>query len=111
MLTRGAQGSVVFRHGARTDIAPVPTRVVDSTGAGDAYAAGFLAGLAQGLPVAACGHMGSVAASEVIGHFGARPEADLRALLAGPRGFDPLKRTRRHEPGILNVQMLSCGII
>ena len=83
VLTRGAMGSVVFRHGERTDIAPAPARVVDSTGAGDAYAAGFLAGLAQELPVAECGRMGSVAASEVIGHFGARPEADLRALLAG----------------------------
>ncbi len=84
VLTRGARGSVVFRHGARTDIPPQPATVVDSTGAGDAYAAGFLAGLAQELPVAECGRMGSVAASEVIGHFGARPEADLRALLARP---------------------------
>jgi fructokinase len=74
---------VVFRHGERTDIAPAPTTLVDSTGAGDAYAAGFLTGLAQGLPVAACGRMGSIAASEVISHFGARPEADLRALVAG----------------------------
>ncbi len=84
VLTRGAEGSVVFRHGARTDIPAEPASVVDSTGAGDAYAAGFLAGLAQELPVAECGRMGSVAAAEVIGHFGARPEADLRALLARP---------------------------
>ena len=83
VLTRGEKGSVVFRHGERTDIQPAPANVVDSTGAGDAYAAGFLAGLVQELPVAECGRMGSVAAAEVIGHFGARPEADLRALLAG----------------------------
>ena len=84
VLTRSEKGSVVFRHGERTDIAPVPTRVVDSTGAGDAYAAGFLFGLAKGLPIIECGRIGSIAASEVIGHFGARPEADLRALVGGP---------------------------
>ena len=87
VLTRSGQGSVVFRHGERTDIAPVPTRVVDSTGAGDAYAAGFLAGLARGLPMPECGRIGSVAAAEVISHFGARPEADLRALV-GSRAED-----------------------
>ena len=82
VLTRSEHGSVVFRHGERTDIAAVPTAIVDSTGAGDAYAAGFLTALAQGRPIAECGHIGSIAASEVISHFGARPEADLRALVA-----------------------------
>ncbi len=81
VLTRAAQGSVVFRDGERFDIAPVPTRVVDSTGAGDAYAAGFLFGLSKGLPMLECGRIGSIAASEVISHFGARPEADLRVLV------------------------------
>ena len=82
VLTRSEKGSVVFRDGERTDIPAVPTLVRDSTGAGDAYAAGFLAGLTQGLPIAECGRIGSVAAAEVISHFGARPEADLRALVA-----------------------------
>ncbi len=81
VLTCGGQGSVVFRRGERTDVPAVPTRVVDSTGAGDAYAAGFLAGLAAGRPVGECGRIGSVAAAEVISHFGARPQADLRALV------------------------------
>ena len=81
VLTRSEKGSVVFRHGVRTDIPAVPTTPVDSTGAGDAYAAGFLCGLAAGKPIAECGRMGSIAAAEVIGHFGARPEIDLRALL------------------------------
>ena len=81
VLTRSERGSVVFRRGERTDIAPVPTRIVDSTGAGDAYAAGFLAGLAAGRPVGECGRIGSIAASEVISHFGARPQADLRVLV------------------------------
>jgi sugar/nucleoside kinase (ribokinase family) len=58
------------------------TRVVpvDATGAGDMFAAGFLYGLATGQPLARAGRMGCIAATEVIGHFGARPEADLKAL-------------------------------
>ena len=56
------------------------------TGAGDLYAAGFLYGLTQGLPLAACGRLGSLAAAEVIGHIGARPETSLRKL-AQERGL------------------------
>ena len=55
-------------------------RVVDTTGAGDAYAAGFLYAYTHGHELAACGRMGSVMAAEVISHYGARPEADVRAL-------------------------------
>jgi sugar/nucleoside kinase (ribokinase family) len=55
---------------------------VDATGAGDAFAAGFLFGLSADRPLEVAGRMGCVAAAEVIGHFGARPEADLRALFA-----------------------------
>ena len=55
---------------------------VDATGAGDQFAAGFLYGLATGRDLATCGRMGCVAAAEVIGHVGPRPEADLRALMA-----------------------------
>jgi fructokinase len=55
---------------------------VDTTGAGDAYAAGFLAALTQGHPLAQAGRWGSIAAAEVIGHFGARPQADLKGLVA-----------------------------
>ncbi|WP_239479361.1 adenosine kinase [Lichenicola cladoniae] len=84
VLTRSEKGSVAFRHGERTDIAAAPTSIVDSTGAGDAYAAGFLCGLAEGRSIAECGRIGSIAASEVISHFGARPLADLRALVARP---------------------------
>jgi sugar/nucleoside kinase (ribokinase family) len=54
---------------------------VDTTGAGDAYAAGFLAGLTAGKSLDLIGRMGSIAAAEIIGHFGARPEADLRTLM------------------------------
>jgi fructokinase len=56
--------------------------LVDTTGAGDAYAAGFLAGLTAGRPLAQCGRLGSIAAAEVISHFGARPQRDLREEVA-----------------------------
>ena len=58
------------------------TRIVDTTGAGDLFAAGFLAGQAQGRSIQDSLTMGAVAAAEVISHFGARPEADLKALVA-----------------------------
>ena len=81
-LTRSERGSVLVSGDARHEIAAAPVaRVVDTTGAGDAYAAGVLAALARNLPLPECGRWGSVAAAEVIGHFGARPQADLRLLL------------------------------
>ena len=57
------------------------------TGAGDLYAAGFLYGLTKGEPLPVCGSLGSLAAAEVIGHIGARPEISLRKL-AKERGLD-----------------------
>jgi sugar/nucleoside kinase (ribokinase family) len=57
-------------------------RVVDTTGAGDLFAAGFLYGHVRGLPVEQCLRIGSICAAEVISHYGARPEADLKALIA-----------------------------
>ena len=80
VLTRGEAGSVIATGGERLQVAVAPTRVVDTTGAGDAYAAGFLAGLIAGAPLAECGRIGAVASAEVISHFGARPQADLRKL-------------------------------
>ena len=62
------------------EIAAEPTRVVDTTGAGDAYAAGFLAALTSGKPLPICGRIASIAAAEVISHFGARPQTDLKKL-------------------------------
>ena len=81
-LTCGAGGSVVVRGDERVRVDAAPAAVVDTTGAGDAYAAGFLAGLTAGRSLAVCGQLGSIAAAEVIGHYGARPLADLRALAA-----------------------------
>jgi sugar/nucleoside kinase (ribokinase family) len=62
------------------DAAPVE-RVVDTTGAGDLYAAGFLYGYTRGRDPATCGRLGGIAAAEVISHVGARPEVPLRDLV------------------------------
>ena len=83
-LTRSALGSVVLSGDEVHVIDAEPgVRVVDTTGAGDAYAAGFLYAYIQGCDLATCGRMGGVMAAEVIGHYGARPESDVRALAAG----------------------------
>lgn len=74
---------VVLVSGTEQASAPVrPITPVDATGAGDQFAAGFLYGLATGADLATSGRMGCVAAAEVISHYGARPEADLKALFA-----------------------------
>jgi sugar/nucleoside kinase (ribokinase family) len=81
-LTRSEKGSVIVTKNG-TDVikaAPVPA-VVDTTGAGDLYAAGFLFGYTRGLDVRRCGELASLAAAEVISHFGARPEIHLMSLL------------------------------
>jgi sugar/nucleoside kinase (ribokinase family) len=84
VLTRHDQGSVVVAGDDVHEVGIVPVaQVVDTTGAGDLYAAGFLRGLVLGLPPARCGELGALAAAEVVAHVGARPQADLSAL-AGP---------------------------
>jgi sugar/nucleoside kinase (ribokinase family) len=83
VVTRGEQGAVAVENGARVEVGAEPiAQVVDTTGAGDLFAAGFLAGLTQGRDLEQSLHMGAIAAAEVISHYGARPEADLKALVA-----------------------------
>jgi sugar/nucleoside kinase (ribokinase family) len=83
VITRGAQGAVAVQNGERVEIAAAPVqRIIDTTGAGDLFAAGFLAGRCRGRPLKGCLETGSIAAAEIISHFGARPEADLRELAA-----------------------------
>ena len=80
-LTRSEKGCVVVR-GAEVhvvDAAPVE-RVIDTTGAGDQFAAGFMYGLTHGKGLADCGRLGALAAAEVISHYGARPEVSLKDM-------------------------------
>jgi sugar/nucleoside kinase (ribokinase family) len=82
-LTRSAAGSVILAEGAEHRIAAAPAaRVVDTTGAGDLYASGFLYGLTRGMPLPICGEIGSLCAAEIISHVGARPETVLSRLVA-----------------------------
>lgn len=81
VITRGAEGAVAVEKGDRAEMAAAPVeRIVDTTGAGDLFAAGFLAARCRGRELKACLETGAIAAAEVISHFGARPEADLKQL-------------------------------
>jgi len=87
VLTRSAKGSLILSGDKAVTVTPEPVaKVVDTTGAGDLYAAGFLYGLSQGKPLDQCGRLGSIAAAEIISHIGARPEKSL-AKLARDRGI------------------------
>jgi sugar/nucleoside kinase (ribokinase family) len=83
-VTRGPNGSVVVTKEQTVEVAAAPVaHVVDTTGAGDLYAAGFLFGYTRGAPMHECARLGSLAAAEIIGHFGARPQTPLDALVRG----------------------------
>jgi sugar/nucleoside kinase (ribokinase family) len=82
-VTRSAAGSVILANGERFSVKAEPVeKVVDTTGAGDQYAAGFMFGLSQGRPPVECGRLGSLAAAEVISHYGPRPQVSLKDLAA-----------------------------
>jgi sugar/nucleoside kinase (ribokinase family) len=81
VITQGAQGALAVERDEHAAIPAVPVdRVVDTTGAGDLFAAGFLAARCRGRPLKACLETGSIAAAEIVSHFGARPEGDLKEL-------------------------------
>ncbi len=82
-VTRGAKGSVVVAGGqVVVQGAESVAGLVDTTGAGDLYAAGFLRGFTQGRDIATCARLGGLCAAEIISHFGARPATDLGQLVA-----------------------------
>jgi len=81
VVTRGEHGALATRGSERAEVRAEPVaEVVDTTGAGDLFAAGFLFGYTRGRSLEQSLKLGAIAAAEVIQHYGARPEADLRAL-------------------------------
>lgn len=83
VVTRSEHGSIVVAGDETHEVAAAPVdEVVDTTGAGDLFAAGFLFGLTHGEPLARCAELGSLCAAEVISHVGARPQCRLADLVA-----------------------------
>ena len=83
VVTRGEKGAYAVSRGEQALVTAAPVaRVIDTTGAGDLFAAGFLFGHGRGLRLETCLGLGAVCAGEIIAHYGARPEADLAALAA-----------------------------
>lgn len=87
VVTRSADGAVAAAGGELVEVPAEPiARVVDTTGAGDLFAAGFLFGHVRGRPLAECLRLGAICAAEIISHYGARPEADLKQLVSAKLG-------------------------
>ena len=87
VATRSAKGAVAISNGTRAEVAAEPiAKVVDTTGAGDLFAAGFLTGHTRGEDLETCLRMGAICAGEIISHIGARSEKDLKALVAEKLG-------------------------
>ncbi|UUL81353.1 adenosine kinase [Sphingomonas qomolangmaensis] len=87
VVTRSEHGAIAVKDGERFAVAAEPiARVVDTTGAGDLFAAGFLRGQAQGRDVQTSLRMGALCAAEIISHYGARPEVDLQAMIEAKLG-------------------------
>ena len=87
VATRSAKGAVAIADGERAEVAAEPIeKVVDTTGAGDLFAAGFLTGHTRGEDLETCLRMGAICAGEIISHIGARSEKNLKDLVAGKLG-------------------------
>lgn len=88
IVTRSERGSIVVMRDETHAINAFPVeKVIDTTGAGDLFAAGFLTGLIKGQDLPDCARLGALAAAEIIQHYGARPQRDLKAL-AAENGFE-----------------------
>src|SRR5690606_11517187 len=102
-ITMSEKGSVVVAGPNTWEIPAHPTEVIDTTGAGDLYAAGFLYGYTQGRPLPECGRLGALAAAEVISHIGARPQVPLSSLVTrASAGVLPPGRDLQDHPLLLD---------
>ena len=87
VITRSEKGAVVVGGGQQHVVPGYPAaQVLDTTGAGDLFAAGFLSGMVAGRSLPDCARQGNIAAAEIIAHYGARPERDLKQLVASVLG-------------------------
>jgi len=83
VVTRGEHGAIAVQGDQRYSVSAEPvSQLVDTTGAGDLFAAGFLSGISEGRDIESCLKIGGICAAEIISHYGARPEADIKALVA-----------------------------
>jgi sugar/nucleoside kinase (ribokinase family) len=87
VVTRSEKGAIVVGGGQTISVpGEIVPQLVDSTGAGDLFAGGFMAAMVQGRDLASCARTGCITAAEAISHIGARPETDLKALVAAKLG-------------------------
>ena len=109
-MTRSEKGCLVVGPDGAEAVPAFPVeRVVDTTGAGDLFAAGFLSGLARGADDRTCGRLGALAAAEVIQHLGARPETSLKISRARTAWPTRIRRSRRPDgcAGVSGNQLLT----
>ena len=104
-ITRNSKGSVVVNGRVKIFVeAEKMDNVVDSTGAGDLYAAGFLYGMTKERSLGTCAMIGSIAASEIISHYGARPEVSLRGFVRnkllqyGKKAWEKNRHLKKDNP-------------
>ena len=82
-ITLGSKGSIVFKKQNEYSVNSINVKnIIDTTGAGDLFASGFLFGLINKLPIEECGVLGSKAAAEIITYYGARPKISLKSFLS-----------------------------
>ena len=88
VVTKGAKGAVIVEKESAHEIEAFQTSVIDTTGAGDFFAAGFLAGISKSYNLVKAGMLGAACSSEIISHYGGRPENELREYVKNKAGLD-----------------------
>ena len=88
IVTKGEHGAIIVEKSIAHEIEAFPTNVVDTTGAGDFFAAGFLAGVSKNYDLVKAGMLGAACSSEIISHYGGRPENELKAFVKNKAGLE-----------------------